>query len=553
MGPASTETQRQHTPGSLVSGHISTPRPTRPALLSALRHPSLVGKFALLAAAAALIIAITAVVSLTALNTLQHSAREQQRSLNFVVDLETAAVATKAIANDERGYLLTGQAKFIDEIHTRRDKVTKALDSAAGNAGSDQQRQAIATTSSQITTWNNALDAEFALFATNRQAATEAALGANRDLRKAYEQSLDALISGQQQQAQQASDFSGLVGHNRAIVLAVLVVGCAVVLGLTVAMWRTIRRSTGQVLRELDTIIAGDLGVRPALSSRDELGHISRRLADVVKAQRITISTLTECSLTVSDQSHQLQQVATDITTSAQAAQREAVSSSAAVEQIRSNVTTVAEGAQLMGASIQQIVDNAREAARVASQAVSVTDTTNQSVLRLGESSAEIGQVVKVINSIAEQTNLLALNATIEAARAGEAGKGFAVVANEVKDLAQETSKATEDITGRVGAIQNDITTATQAIAQIAAVISEINDYQTVVVAAVEEQSSTTADMSNNVHQAHASTGAIGDNMARLSNATAATSSVSDQISQAATRLQGLSGQLSQAVEKIRL
>ena len=133
---------------------------------------------------------------------------------------------------------------------------------------------------------------------------------------------------------------------------------------------------------------------------------------------------------------------------------------------------TVAAGSEEMGASIREIAQNATEAARVAAQAVEVADATNATVAKLGESSAEIGNVVKVITSIAEQTNLLALNATIEAARAGEAGKGFAVVANEVKDLAQETARATEDITRRVEAIQADTGGAVEAIGEIAAIIA---------------------------------------------------------------------------------
>src|SRR5437868_14229072 len=155
-----------------------------------------------------------------------------------------------------------------------------------------------------------------------------------------------------------------------------------------------------------------------------------------------------------------------------------------------------------MNASIREIAKNASEAARVAGTAVKVAETTNGTIAQLGVSSAEIGQVTKAITSIAQQTNLLALNATIEAARAGEAGKGFAVVANEVKELAKETARATEDIGQKIEAIQRDAHGAVQAIAQIGAIIHQIDDIQNTIASAVEEQTATTAEMGRNVGEA---------------------------------------------------
>src|SRR4029079_181014 len=135
---------------------------------------------------------------------------------------------------------------------------------------------------------------------------------------------------------------------------------------------------------------------------------------------------------------------------------------------------------------------------------------------RLGESSTAIGNVVKVITSIAEQTNLLALNATIEAARAGDAGKGFAVVASEVKDLAQETARATEDISRRVDAIQSDTTNAVEAIAEISRIIAKINDYQVTIASAVEEQTATTGEMSRSVGDAANGTSEIAQTISEV-------------------------------------
>ena len=160
----------------------------------------------------------------------------------------------------------------------------------------------------------------------------------------------------------------------------------------------------------------------------------------------------------------------------------------AACEQVSSNVNTVAAGAEEMTSSIKEIAKNSSEAVNIANSAVKISSDADITVSKLAQSSMEIGEIIKVITSIAQQTNLLSLNATIEAARAGESGKGFAVVANEVKELAKETAKATEDIASKIEAIQADAKNAVDAIAQISLTIEKINDIQGSNAGAVEEQ-----------------------------------------------------------------
>src|ERR1039458_9123623 len=186
---------------------------------------------------------------------------------------------------------------------------------------------------------------------------------------------------------------------------------------------------------------------------------------------------------------------------------------SAASEEVSKNVTVVATGSEQMQASIREISKSANESAKVAKAAVGVAETTNSTIAKLGESSVEIGKVIKVITSIAQQTNLLALNATIEAARAGEAGKGFAVVANEVKELAKETAKATEEIGQKIDAIQTDTKGAVQAIGEISAIINQINDISNNIASAVEEQTVTTNEIARNVAEAAKGTGEIAKNI----------------------------------------
>jgi methyl-accepting chemotaxis protein len=328
----------------------------------------------------------------------------------------------------------------------------------------------------------------------------------------------------------------------------VLVIGSLLALTVGLLVARAIVRSLTRVKAVCDSLARGDLTQRSGLTSGDEPGQMGRSLDAAMAQLRRTVTTIDGSASSLAAASEEMSSVSTQIAASAEETSAQAQAVSAAAEEISRSVDTVSAGSEEMGASIREISQNATEAARVASEAVTVTAATSATMNKLGESSAEIGNVIKVITAIAQQTNLLALNATIEAARAGEMGKGFAVVASEVKDLAQETARATEDISRRVQAIQSDTGGAVLAIEEISQVIARISDFQTTIASAVEEQTATTAEMNRSVSEAASGTGSIAENITGVAEAARLTSQGVTQSQQATNELARMSSDLTSLV-----
>ncbi|GGS68341.1 methyl-accepting chemotaxis protein [Planobispora rosea] len=342
------------------------------------------------------------------------------------------------------------------------------------------------------------------------------------------------------------------VAFTRLMSLLVGLAGALALLALCVPLGRSITRPVRRIGEVLSAVAAGDLTSRADVTTRDELGSMAQALNQAIEHMREAVRTIDASAGGLAAASEEMTATSAQIAASAQEAGAQIGGVAAAAQQVSGDVQTVAAGSEQMSSAIGEIAHNANEGAKVASQAVAVAESTNTTVAKLGASSAEIGSVIKTITSIAEQTNLLALNATIEAARAGDAGKGFAVVAGEVKDLAQETAKATEDISRRVEAIQADTESAVAAIAEIGQIIGKINDYQLTIASAVEEQSATTNEMNRGVAQAAAGTGRIADAVSSVATAVQLTSSGVSESRQAAEDLARMSSDLQIMVSRFR-
>jgi methyl-accepting chemotaxis protein len=471
--------------------------------------------------------------------------------------IQTAYLHVNERWGSTRAFLLSGDEKYMRDYETQTQRLSDDITQLEKGLVGEESRQALIHFREAASAYDADAQRVAGLSrAGKRKEAVEMLLGDGMGAERAeLQRTADELIQQQEHSNQAAlKEQTSAQSWWTTVLIAFMLVGSLTGIGMALSAVHDTTKRVGQMVAMIQAISDHDLSHDDLeIENSDELAAAGSLLNGMKNNLRGIIHSIAGTADHVASASEQLSATSKSITANSVETSERARVVSTGSEQVNKNLQSVAGASEEMSTSIKEIAKAAHESANVATGAVRVAEETTQIVGKLGDSSVEIGQVIKVITSIAQQTNLLALNATIEAARAGEAGKGFAVVANEVKELAKQTAKATEDISRKIEMIQGDTKNAVGAIGQISDVIKQVNEISNTIAAAVEQQNATTNEMTRNISDAARGSSEITTNISGVAEAVQSTAQGATESTKAAQSLAEMAHQLRVLVSRFRV